>query len=946
MDSYLKLAIAALIPVVAAAVFYKIDNVKQGKLTSSKGGQVIIGIVFGAIAVLGTEWGIPLEGAVVNCRDAAPLIAGFFFGGPAGIIAGTIGGVERWIAVAWGVGKFTRLACSVSTFLSGIYAAFFRKYMFDNKKPGWGMAFMFAGSMEVFHLNMVFVTNLAQVEKALRVCKVCTMPMVIAVACSVGLAGLVLAFMSDEKFSFEQKNRGISQTIQRWLMVLVVVAFLITNLFMQQVQINLNRTSISDNLSQEIDDAIKEVKDHVDSALLDSTLQAKDLYQGGERDLYKIAKAVGVSEINIADSKGIITETTEPDYVGFDFHSGAQARQFLVLLGNAATMVQDYQSITYSEDVKMKYAGAALDTGFIQCGYDVSKIDEVLSALLASVADNRHVGNKGFIIVSSKTGAVVSMSGHQGVGLKLLDTELFKTFMNSEDGEVMDVVYDKVEYLAMGKHTETGAFIVFSLLPKSEAVLSREVALYINSYMQVLIFSILFALIYFLIKRVVVRNIDKVNDNLSEITGGNLNVQVNVRETSEFASLSDDINSTVDTLKHYIDEAAARIDKELEFAKSIQSSALPSVFPAFPKRKDFDIYARMDTAKEVGGDFYDFYMTNNDTLNFLIADVSGKGIPAALFMMRAKVQLKTLTETDIPISEVFTVGNANLCEGNDAGMFVTAWQGSIDLKTGHVGFANAGHNPPLVKHNGKFEYLKSRPGLVLAGMEGLRYRYQELQMDPGDIIYLYTDGVTEATDAHDELYGEERLLNLLNSRDFRDVKELCDAVKADVDLFVGEAPQFDDITMVALRYDGPDNNGGIKLMKEITVDAKIDSMNEVLAFVDAELEALDCPMKAQAQIDVAIDELFSNIAFYAYHPDTGPATVRVEVEEDPLAVIITFLDNGMPYDPLSAKEPDTTLSAEDRPVGGLGVLIVKKSMDDVSYEYKDGQNILTIKKNL
>ncbi|MBR5926425.1 MAG: ATP-binding protein, partial [Firmicutes bacterium] len=209
-----------------------------------------------------------------------------------------------------------------------------------------------------------------------------------------------------------------------------------------------------------------------------------------------------------------------------------------------------------------------------------------------------------------------------------------------------------------------------------------------------------------------------------------------------------------------------------------------------------------------------------------------------------------------------------------------------------------------------------------------------------------TDGVTEATDAHDELYGEERLLNLLNSRDFRDVKELCDAVKADVDLFVGEAPQFDDITMVALRYDGPETNGRIKLMKEITVDAKIDSMNEVLAFVDAELEALDCPMKAQAQIDVAIDELFSNIAFYAYHPDTGPATVRVEVEEDPLAVIITFLDNGMPYDPLSAKEPDTTLSAEDRPVGGLGVLIVKKSMDDVSYEYKDGQNILKIKKNL
>ncbi len=827
MDSYIKLTIAAFIPVVASSFFYLIDNKTSGRLTGNKAGQLIIGIVFGTIAIIGTEWGIPIDGAMVNCRDAAPICAGLFFGAPAGIIAGIIGGVERWIAVAWGVGSFTRLACSVSTVFAGVASAFLRVFMFERKKPGWGMALFCACSIEVFHLNMVFVTNLDQVEKALHVVQACTIPMVVANSLAVALSAIIIGFIAGEKLSFETKDIRISETIQRWLLVCVVLAFVVTNSFSTMVETRLAEDNLHTTLTTALEDTFKEV--------------------GDSEDIY-------------------------------------------------------------------------------------------------TIADNRHVGNNGSMMVAYTGGIVVSSTEKKWDRQNIAFTDLADIFEEVGSDVMYECEFNGTYYYVIGSSREF--FNIFAMMPVSEAELGKEAALYVNAYMQVLIFSVMFLLIYFLIKKVVVKNINKVNRSLAEITSGNLDVVVDVRSNAEFASLSDDINSTVDTLKHYIEEAAARIDKELEFAKSIQASALPSIFPAFPKRKDFDIYARMDTAKEVGGDFYDFYMTNNDTLNFLIADVSGKGIPAALFMMRAKVQLKTLTETDIPVSEVFTLGNENLCEGNDAGMFVTAWQGSIDLKTGHVGFANAGHNPPLVKHvGGKWEYLKSRPGLVLAGMEGLRYRYQELQLGPGDMIYLYTDGVTEATDAHDELYGEDRLLNLLNSRDITDMKELCDTVKADIDLFVGDAPQFDDITMVALRYDGPETDGG-KYMKEITVDAKIESMNEVLAFVDTELEALNCPMKAQAQIDVAIDELFSNIAYYAYHPDTGPATVRIEVEEDPLAVIITFLDNGMPYDPLAAKDPDTTLPAEDRKIGGLGVLIVKKSMDDVAYEYKDGQNILKIKKNL
>jgi serine phosphatase RsbU (regulator of sigma subunit) len=177
-----------------------------------------------------------------------------------------------------------------------------------------------------------------------------------------------------------------------------------------------------------------------------------------------------------------------------------------------------------------------------------------------------------------------------------------------------------------------------------------------------------------------------------------------------------------------------------------------------------------------------------------------------MFMMTSKTIIKSYAESGMSVEEVFTVANEKLCEGNETGMFVTVWMGILNTKTGKVLFANAGHNPPLVKHaDGTYEYLKSRAGIVLAGMEGIRYRKNELHLQPGDAIYLYTDGVTEATDLNTELYGEERLYTVLEK--YKDVtpEELCDEVKKDVDAFVGEAPQFDDITMLALKYHGEED---------------------------------------------------------------------------------------------------------------------------------------------
>jgi len=211
----------------------------------------------------------------------------------------------------------------------------------------------------------------------------------------------------------------------------------------------------------------------------------------------------------------------------------------------------------------------------------------------------------------------------------------------------------------------------------------------------------------------------------------------------------------------------------------------------------------MDTAKEVGGDFYDFYRLRDGRLVFLIADVSGKGIPAAMFMMTSKTMIKNLAESGLPLDEVMTEANKKLCETNEAGMFVTVWIGILDTSTGHVDFVSAGHNPPLLYRAGSgYEYLKAKVSFVLAGMDGVKYRRQELELAPGDKLYLYTDGVTEATDPENALYGEDRLKTYLNAHSGDGARATLEGVRADVDSFVGSAEQFDDITMLILEYKG------------------------------------------------------------------------------------------------------------------------------------------------
>ena len=283
--------------------------------------------------------------------------------------------------------------------------------------------------------------------------------------------------------------------------------------------------------------------------------------------------------------------------------------------------------------------------------------------------------------------------------------------------------------------------------------------------------------------------------------------KLNIRTGDEIQALSEAIKTMELEINEYIQDLTAvtaekeRIGAELNVATQIQADMLPRIFPAFPEREEFDVYATMNPAKEVGGDFYDFFLVDDDHLAVVIADVSGKGVPAALFMVIAKTLIKNHAQNQEAPGTVFTQTNEQLCEGNDAGLFVTGWMGVLEISTGKFVYVNAGHNPPLLKRaGGTFEWLKSRPGFVLAGMEGVRYRENTLQLEPGDRLYLYTDGVTEATNSREELFGDERLQNALNEYMDLPVEQFLPKIKECIDAFVGGADQFDDITMLALDY--------------------------------------------------------------------------------------------------------------------------------------------------
>ena len=336
----------------------------------------------------------------------------------------------------------------------------------------------------------------------------------------------------------------------------------------------------------------------------------------------------------------------------------------------------------------------------------------------------------------------------------------------------------------------------------------------------------------------------------------------------------------------------------------------------------------------------------------VIADVSGKGVPAALFMMAVKIMIDDRAMAGGTPAEILASVNRQICSRNTTKTFVTVWMGILDITTGIVTCANAGHNYPWIRGaDGSFRMLKDKHGLVVGGVKSMKYTDYTIELSPGDAIFVHTDGVNESMNANKEFFGLERLDSVLNSQASATPEDIIRTMQEQVDAFMGGTDRFDDITMLCLEYRGstPTDNESPDVLtsgKELTLPATIESIPQATEFVITELNALDCPVAARTQIAVAIDEILSNIAKFAYETSEGNVTVRFAIQEDNSVAEITFIDQGIAYNPLDTAEPDITLSAKQRAIGGLGVFLVKKTMDDVHYERVDDQNILRIYKRI
>lgn len=923
------LALSLVTPIVAF-LLYLLDKKTGFGAMKKPIKQFVYGIIFGILAILYSEIGFEVNGVVANIRDSAPLCAGFIFGGPAGIIAGIIGGLYRYFSVFWSAGAYTQIACSVATISAGFIGAICRKFMFDDKRPTLFYGVLLTLITEVLHMLLIFFTNMSGIYTAFSFVKSCTIPMVLSNVLAVFLALLVVSFVNrKQEVKLKKEKRHILETFQVGLSICVFLSLVFTILFNNALQKEISKSSTSYILKSSIDDVKDEIQHNSDKNLLNVTNDILDELSGAYSNatLEQLTSEYGVSIIHIVDEEGIIRYSSDAGYIDFDMKTGEQSREFMVLInGNKSEFVQAYGPTSINPDISMKYAGVKINgVGFIQVGYDANRFQSDIHDQVREAAKFRHVSQNGYIIICDESFKVISgIEGSESISLSQDNKN-----KSVQEYMLFEMKVQGVDSLCMFSQAE-GYYIV-SVIPVSEAIFTRELSNYISGFIIIVVFVALFINVYFLIKKIVVENLHKVNSSLSEITNGNLDVVVDVRENEEFDSLSNDINSTVDTLKRYIDEAAARIDEELKIAKLIQYSSLPG---RIMENENFDINAEMFTAKEVGGDFYDYYFLDEHKVAFLVADVSGKGIPGAMFMMRAKTVIKNLAKSGLEIDEIFTRANEDLCKNNEADMFVTAWMGIMELDTGIVKYANAGHNPPLIKQGNEFVYLKSRPNFVLGGMENIKFTKNEIKLSKNDVLYLYTDGVTEATNKEKQLFGEDKLNVILNSNSKSNSSELCRIVKEEIDLFVGEAEQFDDITMLCLKY----KKSGKSIKKSMKLKPQLEEMVKIEDFLTKELESRHALMKEINQFNIVIDEVFSNLVNYS-----GCKEIEVDIAISDDLIKLVFKDDGVKFNPLEeTKEVDISVSSEEREIGGLGFHIVKTIMDEVSYEYKKNMNQLTI----
>lgn len=386
--------------------------------------------------------------------------------------------------------------------------------------------------------------------------------------------------------------------------------------------------------------------------------------------------------------------------------------------------------------------------------------------------------------------------------------------------------------------------------------------------------------------------------------------------------------------------AKNRIDSELRIAKNIQKEMLPKTFPPYPERNDIDIYGSLTPAREVGGDLYDFFL-RDEKLFFCIGDVSGKGVPSAIVMAVIHSMFRMASAHENNPARIMQTVNETSCEGNESNMFVTMFVGVLDLPTGRLRYCNAGHDKPAIMDNGPWSILNCKSNIPVGLFKDYKYVMEETILSDHAMLFLYTDGLTEAMNVERRQFGLDRVMAVFKAG--VGSQEMVERMKQEVETFCRGADQSDDLTMLAIRYE--------KVCHEMVLEESLVLQNDVRqvktlnAFVQQVMERLGIDAKLGKQIKLAVEESVVNVMDYAYPPEmTGDIEIQATSDNEWLKFVIK--DNGVAFDPTEKEKADTTLSVEDRPVGGMGILLVRELMDSINYERTGGKNVLTLKKRI
>lgn len=432
------------------------------------------------------------------------------------------------------------------------------------------------------------------------------------------------------------------------------------------------------------------------------------------------------------------------------------------------------------------------------------------------------------------------------------------------------------------------------------------------------------------------------------IARGDFDIELpNDNRHDEIQVLRDSFDEMRVSLKDYVkqlkDSTAQneRMEQDLNIASQIQTSMLPKQFPCPPEVPELSMYAYMKPTREIGGDLYDFFIRAGH-LHFITGDVSGKGIPAAMIMAVINSMFRALQHRDMGPERSVKALNNMLIERSTSDMFATLIVGDLNLATGDLSLCNAGHNPPILMQNGGQQYVQLKRNIPIGVFQNYHYQSDHLKMAPDARLLLYTDGVTEAYNSEDCMYGEDRLMATSMKNMRNDIESFVKSIISDLSTFTGDTPQSDDMTMMMIEYHGTQNVVALEL--HFTND--IQEVGRISDIIEQVCEQLNVDCAICASLQLAVEEAVVNVINYAYENGRANIDNLLKITSDGTTITFTLSDSGRPFDPTKAKMPDTTLAIEERGVGGLGILLVHKIMDEVKYQRLNNRNILTMTKKI